>query len=427
MGLALVVKIHENHGHKHEPAFLPQPASFWGGGLLVVTLTTIRSGAFALISFNNRPAMNVRRLCFSILPCLAALGAFAGAARAQNVTTDPVGAVTLTLKGGSDTDISLPFHRPVALETQVQSITSNGSTNSDITVSASANLTGNQFVYVSGTQSNTYYLQFTSGNRAGSYYTVITNGNTTITVNNNGDTGLVGNVSTSDTFRVIPYWTLNTLFPNGASLYSTNNGTPRSSILISPTTTPGINLSATAIYYYYNDGTNQGWLSLNDNNLHPDVPLPPDASFIVRHPASTTDTQLVLVGNVPMSAQSVVINNLAAHTPQDNAIALPVPVAVSLVNSGLQNVLAATNTGTPVDELLVFDPTVVAQNKSATAIYYYYNDGTNHGWLSLSDNNIHDNDVIFQPGYGYVVRRAAQSTAGSVVWTYTPPYPLSSP
>jgi uncharacterized protein (TIGR02597 family) len=426
MELAKLAEIRENHDPRHESALCRRRPCFWAVLFSRIFIQYFRLDALALTTFKIRPAMNVRRPLFATLSCLAALGVFAGAARAQNVTTDPVGAVTLTLKGGSDTDISLPFHRPVALETQVQSITSNGSTNSDITVSASANITGNQFVYVSGSQSNTYYLQFTSGNRAGSYYTVTANGNTSITVNNNNDTGLVGNVSTSDTFRVIPYWTLNTLFPNGQSLYSTNTLTPQSSILVSPTTTPGINLSAAAIYYYYNDGDGTtGWLKLgDDSDFFPDVPLSPDSSFVVRHPASTSDTQLVLVGNVPMSAQSVVINTLAPNTPQDNAIALPLPVSVTLGNSGLQNVLASTNSLTPVDSLLVFDPTVVAQNKSATAIYYYYNDGQGTtGWLKLGDDsNFYDSSTIFQPGYGYIIRRAGQSSPTSTVWTYTPPY-----
>jgi uncharacterized protein (TIGR02597 family) len=205
-------------------------------------------------------------------------------------------------------------------------------------------------------------------------------------------------------------------------LYSTTNGTPQSSILLLPTATAGINLSANEIYFYYSNGSNQAWLSLEDGNTHPDVALAPDSSFIVRHPPNTADTQLVLVGNVPMSAQSVIISTLAANTPQDNIIALPLPVSVTLANSGLQNVIASTSNGSPVDELLVFDPTAVAQNKSPTNIYFYYSNGSTHAWLSLFDGNTHDSDTVFQPGYGYILRRAGHAVPGSVVWTYTPPY-----
>lgn len=340
-------------------------------------------------------------------------------AGAQTVTTDPVGAITLPLKGGSDTHISLPFQRPVALETQVSSISGNV-----ITISASANITGNQFVYVANTQTNTYYLQFTTGNRAGMYYTVTTNSPTTITVNPNGDAGLAGNVGTGDTFRVIPYWTLSTLFPNGQGLYATTTLTPKSSILLPPGNTPGINLSAAAIYYYYTGTGGPGWLKSGDTSgFHPDVILPPDSLFIVRHPPSTADTQLVLVGNVPMSAQAVILNNLQANTPQDNALALPVPISVTLAGSGLSSVMTSTTTLTPKDELLVFDPSVSAQNKAATAIYFYYTGTGGPGWLKVGDTSgFHNNDVIFQPGYGYILRRVAQSSPGSNVWTFVPPY-----
>ncbi len=345
--------------------------------------------------------------------------AFAPALRAQTVSTDPVGAITLTLKADSDTHVSVPFHRPVALETQVQTISGN-----TITINSSANISSNQFVYNSPSQTNTYYLQFTTGSRAGMFYTVTANDASSITIDPNGDAGLAGNVGTGDTFRVIPYWTLNTLFPNGQGLYSTTTLTPKSSILIPAATTPGINLSAAGVYYYYTGSGGPGWLKLGDNvHFHPDVVFAPDSLFIVRHPPSVADTQIVLVGNVPMSAQSIILNNLQSNTPQDNAIALPVPVTVTLGNSGLASVMVSTTTLTPKDELLVFDPTVSAQNKSASAIYYYYTGSGGPGWLKLGDSaNFHNNDVIFQPGFGYVLRRAAQPFPGSNVWTFVPPY-----
>jgi uncharacterized protein (TIGR02597 family) len=277
---------------------------------------------------------------------------------------------------------------------------------------------------VQGTQSNTYYVQFTSGNRSGWYYSVTANTPTTITVNPNGDTGLAGNVNTGDTFRVIPYWTLNTLFPNGQGTYPSTTGTPQSEILVFPTTTAGINLSAASIYFYYNGtGFPVGWYSTLGAGAA-DVTLPPDSSFIVRHPASTADTQLTLVGNVPMSTQAIVVNNLQANTPQDNVIALPVPVSVTLGNSTLASVMTPSTTGSPAgaDELLVFDPTVVGQNKSASAIYFYYTGPGGPGWAKTDGTFPVDSSVIFQPGYGYILRRAAQSTPTSTAWTFTPPY-----
>ncbi len=381
--------------------------------------------------------MKIRRSFLALLGGLAASVALTTALRAQTVTTDPVGAVTLTLKGGSDTHVSLPFHRPVALETQVSS---NASISSNIIgVSASANLTANQFIYSSPSQTNTYYLQFTSGNRAGMYYTVTANDASTITINPNGDAGLSGNVANGDTFRVIPFWTLNTLFPSGQGLHTGQNFNlnTQSVIITIPGNVSGINLSAAAEYFYY-AGSNfngPGWRqqtnpSTPPTTIVPDVIFPPDTLFIVRHPLSSADTQLVLVGNVPMSAQSVIINALAANTPQDNAVSLPVPVSVTLAQSGLSNVLTQSTTFNPSDLILQFDPNTIAQNKSATAEYFYYTDPANHfngpGWRLVGDPNgpgtIHDTDVLASPGQAFVIRLGSRANPGSLVWTFTPSY-----
>jgi len=349
------------------------------------------------------------------------------AVQAQTVATDPVGATTLTLKGGSDTHISLPFHRPVALETQVQSIAGN-----IITVPASANLSVSQFVYNSSTQTNTYYVQFLTGNKEGMYYTVTANGPANITVNNNGDTTLDTGVAVGDTLRVIPYWTLNTLFPAGQSLYPGGNfnTSTQSLVLTLPVSTPGINLSAAGVYMYYN-GTNfggAGWRAAgNVTTLLPDVTLAPDSFLVVRQPVSAADTQFTLVGSVPMSQQAVILNTLQNGTGQDNPVSLPIPVAVSFGNSGLANVIAHSNNFNPSDLVLLFDPTIVAQNKSASASYFYYNDPNNlfggAGWRKLGDpTTVRNNDILANPGQGFIIRLGARSTPTTLIWNYLPDY-----
>jgi len=364
---------------------------------------------------------------------LAVLASLTSAAHAQNVTTDPVGAITITLKGNSDTLVSLPFHRPVALETQVSSITGNV-----INISASANITGNQFIYSAGNQTNHYYVQFTSGNRAGMFYTITANTPTTITVDGAGDTGLTGNVGTSDTFRVIPYCTLNTLFPNGQGINQSagfTGGQRKSAIFVVDNVSSGFNLAALTSYYYYNGSSSPGagWRQAGDTgNLTNDVVIYPDNYFFVRN-SIAGDTQLTLVGAVPQSKFATPLSTIAGNTTQDNFIGVSVPVSVTLASSNLQQsgaFLASTGFigAQRGDQLFVFDNTVATINRASVATYYYYG-GSNSGgpgWRLAGDPNgntaIHDNDAIFQPGNGYIIRKKATTSPQSVIWTFAPAY-----
>src|ERR1700690_656567 len=98
--LARTTKMHEYHGYSHG---ICSAVDFL---IQFRQLMCFRNPAGLNLTY---PAMNAPRRFVSALSCLTALFALAGSARAQNVTTDPVGAITLTLKGGSDTFVSLPF------------------------------------------------------------------------------------------------------------------------------------------------------------------------------------------------------------------------------------------------------------------------------------------------------------------------------
>ncbi len=375
--------------------------------------------------------MKTHRSLLAAVGCLVFLSGFSTVAQAQNVTTDPVGAITITLKGNSDTLVSLPFHRPVALETQVSSISGNV-----LTISASANITASQFVYSAGVQSNNYYLQFTSGNRAGMFYTVTANSQTTITINPNGDTGLTGNVGTSDTFRVIPYWTLNTLFPSGQGVNPSagfTGGARKSAVFFVDNASAGINLSSATSYFYYNGTSNggAGWRQAGDpGNITNDTVIFPDNYFIVRN-SIAGDTQLTLVGAVPQSKYATPLTTISANTAQDIFIGVSVPVSVSLTSSNLQQsgaFLASTGFigSQRGDQLFVFDNTVASINRSSVATYFYYGGSNNGGpgWRLAGDlnTNIHDNDSIFLPGNGYILRKKGTTTPQTVIWSFAPSY-----
>ncbi len=91
-------------------------------------------------------------------------------------TTDPVGYTALPLLANSDSLISIPFTRPVAYAGAIGSIS--GST---ITLATSPGFTASQFVYASGTQSNTYYAIIGPNVATVSGTVTATNGSTAIT------------------------------------------------------------------------------------------------------------------------------------------------------------------------------------------------------------------------------------------------------
>ena len=93
-------------------------------------------------------------------------------------------------------------------------------------------------------------------------------------------------------------------------------------------------------------------------------------------------------------------------------MAIPRALGVTLNDSGLissgafkESIFAANR----VDELLVFDNSNAARNKSAVATYFY----RNNIWRKVGDGVDHGNDVLFQPGTGVIIR-AGPDNASSV-------------
>lgn len=367
---------------------------------------------------------------------LLALSLTAGALQAQ-VSTAPVGFNTITALDNSDTRFSAPLHRAATYQGVVQSVSGGV-----ITVQGLPGWTANQFVYASGTQSNTYYVSIGSGNKVGMFYTVTANdadtgtaNTTTITVDTAGDTltGASGIVM-GDSLSIIPYWTLSTLFPTGQGITPASTVTGAGSltqILVISTSSVGTNLAPTSTFYYYpGNGSNfaAGWRQVGGgfNNLKDDSILPPESPIIIRQNNVGTTASIVVSGSVPTSNRAYVIGTLQSNTAQDNWVSVEVPVALTLSQSNLSQSAAFTSattvTGAGGDQLLVFDDTVAAINKAPTSTYYYYpGNGSNFaaGWRKVGGgfNNLFDNTVVFQPGSGYIIRKQASANASTSVWT----------
>jgi uncharacterized protein (TIGR02597 family) len=361
--------------------------------------------------------------------------AVSSSAWAQTASTDPVGAIVIPLQGSSDTPVSLPVHRPVALEAIVASMASNV-----ITLQAPATLTASQFVYAVGTQSNTYYVQFLTGQREGMYYTVTANDTGSLTLNLNGDGAASTAVQPGDILQVIPYWTLNTLFPAGQGVNASPGFTPgqrNSEVFFFNEASVGINLAAATDFYYYNGNVNvgAGWREVGQPNgtLQNDTVIYPDNYFIVRNDIPG-NTQLVITGGVPMSAYTTPLSTLQSNTAQDIHVSISVPVGLTLAQSGLYTgpagAFAGSSSFSPQarqDELLAFDYVdPLGKNPAATSIYYYYTGATagGQGWRKVGQPNtsIFDAVQVFNPGQGYIIRKIGTPSAETVVWSFVPSY-----
>lgn len=314
------------------------------------------------------------------------------------------GFLRLNLLGNSDNIISIPFGRAPAISLLVGSTSGN-----TITVSSSPGWTANQYVYASGTQTNTYFVRFTSGASAGHIYQITANSANTLTVNLGGNS--LSSVAQNDAFSIEAYWTLNTVFPNGAGVnVSPTVGNRNTEVLIPDMSGTGINLSATKIYFF-NAGI---WKQVGQGSTsHNDDVLQPNAFLIVRHNVAT-NTILTTVGRVISSAIAETLQTQAG-AQQDNSIGLQRSVPVSLNDSGLISSGAFSPSpvpGTRTDELLTFDNSVVARNKSASASYYYWSNAWRQVGASTNDVG---NTQIFQPGVGIIIRKATNNV--SPVWT----------
>lgn len=121
-----------------------------------------------------------------------------------SVVSDPIGFLTTSCLGNSDTFVSVSFTRPPEFVGAIQSVSA-----SIITVIGTPGWIGNQFVYAPATQSQHYYALIGSGGasnpKEGHTYFVTANGSNTLTVNATGDnlTGITANTQV----LLIPYWT----------------------------------------------------------------------------------------------------------------------------------------------------------------------------------------------------------------------------
>jgi len=336
--------------------------------------------------------------------------------------TDPVGVAALKLRGNSDTIVSLPLLRPALASGSIQS-------------AGSGQLTMTITVPTIPTDSGAYVLVLTGALEGAVLPITAFDGQSTLTVTTgayslgNLQTESVNGTGQGDLAAIVPYWTLDTVFPGGAGINASTSPSVRNTeIQLYTAPAPGTNQVASAIFFYFsgNAAKAAGWYQVgNTATALGSQQLVPNSYFVVRNKIAGDQT-VYLAGCVQMAGYNVAVSTLAANTAQDNLLGLPVGAsltasAANLVGSGA---FAASPSSTAVaDEVLTFDNTVVAENKVPAASYYYCSgtQGQPAGWYAVG-NATSPVTLNFAPGQGFIIRKKAVATAQTAWWTGVPPY-----
>lgn len=363
--------------------------------------------------------------------CLAGVSGLQG-----QTPTDPVGYTTSSCLSNSDTFVSMPFTLPPEFTGTIQSVTAN-----TITVSTFP-WTVNQFVYFAGVQRKHYYALLgpaaTSNPEEGRTYLVTGNSANSLTLDVGTDS-LVG-VPSGTALLVIPYWTLDTVFPassaGSAFTATTSTRSFKTEILVPINYATGVNLAYSKIYFFssnVNGSTgNVGWRTLGDNTTdHGDDTLAPESYFLIRNLNSAATLSFYPAGAVLTKKFAVPLFAPVTGSPgQDRAVCLIRPVDVTLANTGLSpadgSFVATTDSSDYKDRILVYDNSQMALNKSPSATYFYSNnvDSTtnNVGWRLVGDDlTAHDDDMLIA-GSGFIIRKAPNGAGQTVIWTNVPTY-----
>ena len=328
-------------------------------------------------------------------------------------TSELSGYIRLNLLGNSDTIVSMPFVRPAAAAAVVASVAGN---QISLIQQYPVQWAANQFVYAPGTHSNTYYARFISGSAQGPIYPITGNNASSITLDTSANA--LTAVSPGDKLLIEPYWTLNSIFPNGVGInISPTVGNRNTEILIPDSSSAGINLSATKIYFFHSGIWKQ--VGQGGADFGNDIFLP-NSWLIVRHNVNT-NTTLCAAGIADTSNWMIPLRSAATSADkQDNCIAIARPNSITLDASQLISSGAFASSPLPgarTDELLVFDNTSVAKNKSASGIYYYWSSAWRRVGLGSA---IAGSDKVFAPGSGVILRKS--TNAASPFWINIPAY-----
>lgn len=358
-------------------------------------------------------------LPYSLILAAAATGLAHGAATAY---TTPVGYLSVTIPANSDTTVSPSLSSSPLLKAAATAIATNTVT------FASTGITSGSFVNAAPDLNSKSYLLVSSGPLAGLRFPITANTATTVTVNAGATSLQAQGFLTGATFSVVPYWTLNTLFPAGLGVgVSTDPFSPSAFVLFSDQESVAVNRAPSKLYFYFGGDVDlpAGWYD-NDNidgGLQNTVAIDPSVQLTIRNSAFSSVT---VSGEVPSTPLSTVFLT-SASASNDEYLASPFPVDTTLAQSGLQSaIVASTDAFSPTDFVFVYPDTGAGVNKAPAKLYFYFAGDVDlpAGWY---DNDNIDGGVVtgavIKAGRSFGVRKSA-GPAAVTRWTAPLPYAL---
>ena len=370
-------------------------------------------GVANLVTFRSY-FMSSSNSCFIAVFLALALNVPIQSAQAE-VVSRAAGHTSVTCTGGSDTVVSIPFHRPVRFSSAVSGNPVVSATTASLTFQADRELLANELT------DEPHYLQFTGGTRNGWVYPVSSHDADSITIELEND-NLAG-VGTGDAFEVIPYWTLATLFPPAEQTVvhpSTGKLAPQreSRLLFFDDVGDGTNLAPDRIYFL----TSEGWFQSDRGfPVADDTVIPPGKAFVIRHPDSAANTQFTARWHVHAKGHSSALRTQSGKI-QDTTLALLRPVAVKLSDLDLGASFAnssSNSSGDRGDELLLYDNLTAAFNKEPSVIYFRV--GGEWRRDDGSSYPVSDDDEI-PSTTGILIRKSSTATGATVRWLNLPRY-----
>jgi uncharacterized protein (TIGR02597 family) len=373
----------------------------------------------------NPQAMKTTALRFRTLALgLAMSGSIAASLEAIDAFTDPVGYYTLSIQGASDNVMSLPMVRDAVfsgvVDNGVNAFTANGF--DALAGTASPAWTANQWAYAQGTQSQTYYVEFTSGALKGLYYKITANGAGSITLDTEGDSllnhPLPGNLTAAladgDSFKIRSYWRVKDVLQNGAVPVIDawpDADTVRDEVLFLNYTAVGQNKAPNLSIHF--DTTLGGWRAFGDDvQDYGDFTFRPNEAFIIRR-RNVAAVNLTNLGGVLMNSSISFVPGGNGTKGNDIYISIARPAAVSLDQSGLRLadqtkslIKDSPNPDSIEDQLLAFG-SGTGFNRAPNATYYYL---AGAGWRMFPDDVTNVGaTAMLEPGKSYIIRKKANS------------------
>lgn len=346
---------------------------------------------------------------------------FSGAAVsvfAQGVaTTGSVGMLSIPAPSPSDTIVSLPLHRPDVYRGIIES--SNG-----------AVVTLSQASFDADAFNDQFYLLLESGSGEGWWFPITDTSGSSLTLDL-GPTADSSPLQQDVLVKIVPFWTLDSVFPNGRGVNASGNLLPVTRVLLPDSARSGIRLAPGSSFFYFSGAGHggEGWRKFGQDPSakFDDQILPPGVSMIVRHDGGT-ETVFENLGVVQTSAFSSRLGTLSPNLAQDHSMGSGIPVPVSLSDSRLFEsgaFTASANLEDPADQLLIYNQSAPGKNRSPASVYYYYGglQSGGPGWRLLGAPGIIQNATeVFQPAQGFVIRKAADPVPVSTRWTVRPAY-----